>query len=315
MRVVVVGAGGVGGIIGGLLARSGVEVAFVARGAQLQALRERGLSVESPRASFRLDRVEASDDPASLAPADVVLVAVKAWQVAEVAPRLAPLVARGGFVIPLENGVEAADTLARAVGEERVAGGLGHLAVWLEGPGKVRHVGELLRVTMGERRGGSSARLEALAAALRAAKVDVVLSEDVEAASWEKFLFIAAFGGVGALTRAPIGVVRALPETRALLVSAMEEIAALARARGVRIAPDAVAKALATIDSFPPDVTASMQRDIQGGRPSELFDQNGAVVRMGKEKGVRVPVNEVIYGALLPQEQAARRGAAGARQP
>jgi 2-dehydropantoate 2-reductase len=310
MRVVVVGAGGVGGVIGGLLARSGVEVAFVARGAQLAALRERGLTVESPRASFRLERVEASDDPSALAPADVVLVAVKAWQVAEVAPRLAPLVARGGFVVPLENGVEAADALARALGEDRVVGGLGHFAVWLEGPGKARHVGELLRVTMGERRGGSSPRLEALAGLLRAAKVDVVLSPDIEAASWEKFLFNAAFGGVGAVTRAPVGVVRSIPETRALLAAAMEEIAAVARARGVRIASDAVTRALATIDAFPPEVTASMQRDIQAGRPSELFDQNGAVVRMGKEAGVRVPVNEVILGALLPQEQAARRGAA-----
>jgi 2-dehydropantoate 2-reductase len=301
--------------VGGLLARSGTEVAFVARGAQLAALRERGLGVESPRGSFRLERVEASDDPAALAPADVVLVAVKAWQVAEVAPRLPSLVARDGFAVPLQNGVEAADTLARALGEERVVGGLAHCAVWLEAPGAVRHVGELLRVTVGERRGGASARLEALAGALRAAKVDVVLSADIDAAVWEKFLFIASFGGVGAITRAPVGVVRSLPETRALLTAAMEEIATLARTRGVRIASDAVARALATIDAFPPDVTASMQRDLQAGRPSELFDQTGAVVRMAKAARVAAPVNDVIFGALLPQEQAARRGAPSARSP
>jgi 2-dehydropantoate 2-reductase len=143
----------------------------------------------------------------------------------------------------------------------------------------------------------------------------VVLSPDIDAAVWEKFLFIASFGGVGAITRAPVGVVRSLPETRALLTAAMEEIATLARTRGVRIASDAVARALATIDAFPPDVTASMQRDLQAGRPSELFDQTGAVVRMAKAARVAAPVNDVIFGALLPQEQAARRVAPSARSP
>ena len=306
MRIVVVGAGGVGALLGGLLARSGVEVGFVARGAQLAALREHGLRVESPRGTFHLPRVEASDDPAALAPADAVLVAVKGWQVREVAPRLAPLLAGGGFAVPLENGVEAADTLARALGEEQVAGGLCHLLAWLEAPGLVRHVGDNLRVTLGERRGPPSERLEALARALRGAHVDAAVTSDIEAASWEKFLFIAALGGVGAVTRSPIGVVRALPESRALLVGAMEEVSAVARARGVRLPPEAVARALATVDRLPADGTPSMQRDIQAGRPSELLDQTGAVVRMGREAGVQVPVNGFLFAALLPQEEAAR---------
>ncbi len=318
MRVVVVGAGGVGGLIGGLLAHSGVDVGFVARGAQLAAMRERGLTVESPRASFHLPRIEGSDDPAALAPADAVVVAVKGWQVAEVAPRLAPLLSRGGFVVPLENGVEAPDALARSLGEDRVVGGLCHLSAWIEAPGVIRHTGDILRVTMGERRssakpapasqGEAGSRLGPLAGALRAAKVDVVLSENIEGACWEKFIFIAGFGGGGAVTRAPVGVVRALPEARARVGAAMEEIAARARARGVRVADDAIATALATVDRFPPTVTASMQRDIQAGRPSELLDQTGAVVRMGRESGVSVPVNAFIFAALLPQEQAARRG-------
>lgn len=306
MRVAVVGAGGVGGIIGGLLARAGNEVAFVARGATLAALRERGLEVQSPRGEFRISPVEASDDPAALRPAEVVLVAVKGWQVKELAPRLAPLVAPDGLVLPLENGVEAAPTLAAALGEERVAGGLCHLFAWVESPGVVKHVGDLLRVTMGERRGGGSPRLERLAAALRAAKVDAVVSPDVEAATWEKFLFIDAFGSVGAATRAPVGQVRSLPESRALLRAAMEETAAVGRARGVRLPPDAVDKALALIDGVRPDSTASMQRDIQGGRPSELFDQTGAVVRLAAAAGVDAPVHRFLYAALLPQETAAR---------
>jgi len=309
MRIAVVGAGGVGGLVGGFLARAGAEVAFVARGAQLAALRERGLRVESPRGSFHLPRVEASDDPAALAPADVVLVAVKGWQVREVAPRIGTLLAKGGFALPLVNGVDAADVLARALGEERVVGGLCRLFAWIEAPGVIRHAGEMLRVTLGERRAGASPRVEALAAALRAAGVDAVVSPDIEASAWEKFLFLAPFGGVGAVTRSPIGVVRSLPETRALLIGAIEEVAAVGRARGVRLPADAVAKAIAVVDSLKPDSTPSMQRDIQAGRPSELLDQTGAVVRMAREGGIAVPVHTALFAALLPQEQAARRRA------
>ena len=310
MRIVVVGAGGVGGLIGGLLAHSGVDVSFVARGAQLQALREGGLRVESPRGTFHLPRVDASDDPAALRPADAVVLAVKAWQVPPIAPRLAPLVAQGGFAVPLENGIEAPDTLARALGEERVIGGLCHLFAWLEAPGSVRHRGDLLRVMVGERRGGGSPRVEAFAEALRAARIDVLVARDIEAAAWEKFLFISPFAGVGAVTRAPVGVLRSLPETRALLTSAMEEVAAVARARGVRVGSDVVHKTMAAIDRLAPETTASMQRDIQAGRPSELLDLAGAVVRTGREAGVPVPVNTFLFAALLPQEEAARRGTA-----
>ena len=310
MRVAVVGAGGVGGLIGGLLARAGTQVAFVARGDHLAAMRANGLRVDSPRASFTVTPVQASEDPAALGTVDVVLVAVKGWQVRDIAQRLSPLFGESTFAVPLENGVEAGNDLARVLGEERVAGGLCHMLSWMEAPGRIRHVGQILRVTLGERRGGASPRIEALAAALRAAEVDVVVSEDVEAATWEKFLFIEPFGAVGAVTRAPIGVTRSLPETRQLLVAAMNEIASLARARGVNLAPEAVARSLELLDKLPADGTASMQRDIVAGRPSELFDQTGAVVRLGKDAALPVPIHVCLYAALLPQEQTARRSAA-----
>ena len=307
MRVAVIGAGGVGGLIGGLLARAGTQVAFVARGEHLAAMRANGLRVDSPRASFTVSPVQASEDPATLGTVDAVLVAVKGWQVREIAPRLQPLFGDDTFALPLENGVEAAEDLARVLGEERVAGGLCHMLSWVEAPGRIRHVGQILRVTMGERRGGSSSRIEALAAALRGAEVDVVVSDDVTAATWEKFLFIEPFGAVGAVTRAAIGVTRSLNETRSLLVAAMNEIAAVARARGVHLATEAVGRSLELLDKLPADGTASMQRDIVGGRPSELYDQTGAVVRLGKEAALPVPIHAVLYAALLPQEQAARR--------
>ncbi|MBI5069145.1 MAG: 2-dehydropantoate 2-reductase [Deltaproteobacteria bacterium] len=311
MRFVIVGAGGVGGLVGGLLQHAGQEVAFVARGAQLRALQAEGLRLQSPRATVHLPRVVAAEDPAELAPADAVLVAVKSWQVPEVATRLAPLLRAGGFAVPLENGVEAAGHLAAALGEERVVGGLCHMLAWLEGPGQVRHVGEMLKVTLGERRGApSSPRVEALAAALRAARVDAVVAPDVEAAVWEKFLFIEPFGAVGAVTRAPAAALRQLREARELLVAAMEEVAALARARGVRLPDGAVARAVEVVDRLPPDATASMQRDIVAGRPSELREQTGAVVRLARQASLPAPVHAFLWAALLPQEEAVRRARA-----
>ncbi|BDG03230.1 2-dehydropantoate 2-reductase [Anaeromyxobacter oryzae] len=309
MRIAVIGAGGVGGLLAALLARAGEEVSVVARGSALDAIRAAGITVDSPLGAFTQRVAAASDDPATLAPADAVLVAVKAWQVAELAPRLAPLVAPGGVVVPLQNGVEAAGRLAAALGDERVAGGLVNVLAWITGPGAVKHVGGPPRLTVGERgaRGKPpSPRLEALAAALGRGGAEATISGDIERASWEKFLLIGPWGAVSAVARAPIGVVRTVPETRALLEAAMEELAAVGRARGVAIPADAVARTLAFIDAVMPEATASMQRDVGAGRPSELDDQAGAVVRLAAAVGVPVPVHGFLLAALRPQEAAAR---------
>lgn len=309
MRFIIVGAGGVGGLIGGLLQRSGQQVAFLARGRQLQAMREGGLHVQSPRGTFHLPQVEASDDPAELAPGDVLLVATKGWQVQEVAPRLARLLGPGGVAVPLENGVEAAGHLATALGETRVAGGLCFLLSRIEAPGRIQHVGETLRVTVGERGGQAtgSRRLEELCTVLRAAHVDAEIAPDIDVALWDKLVFIEPFGAVGAVTRSPLGVFRTRRESRELLVSAMDEVAVLARARGVRLPADSVARALQAVDRMPAEATASMQRDILSGRPSELGDQTGAVLRLAREAALAVPVHAFLWASLLPQEDAARR--------
>lgn len=309
MRIAVVGAGGVGGVFGGVLAHAGLEVSFLVRGRVLEAIRSRGLKVEGPFGS-RESRPFASDDVRELAargPFDAVLVAVKAGQVSELAPTLAPLVSGATVVLPLQNGVEAADHLAAALGDRPVVGGICHVFAWTEEPGVARTSGQLMSITMGERSGGKSPRLERLAGELRRGGLEVVVSEDVEAALWEKFLFIDPFGSVGAVTRSPLGALRSIPESRALLVSALGEVAAVARARGVRIREDAVAATLARLDSLPPESTASMQRDITAGRPSELNDQTAAVVRLGEACGVATPAHRFLLAALLPQERAARR--------
>jgi 2-dehydropantoate 2-reductase len=309
MRIAIVGAGGVGGLLAGLLARSGAEVVVVARGAHGEAIRDRGLSVTSPLGTFTTRVAAVSADPAALGPADAVLVAVKAWQVAEVAPTLAPLVAGGGVAVPLQNGVEAAGRLAAALGEERAAGGLVSVLAWIDGPGAVKHVGVAPRVKIGERgalAGRPSPRLDGLAAALRAAGVEVDVVPDVERATWEKFLLIEPWGVLGGASRAPIGVLRSTPESRALLVALQEELARVGRARGVALAADAPARTFTFLDAAPAEGTASMQRDLGAGRPSELEDQTGAVVRIAREVGVPVPLHEALHALLLPQEAAAR---------
>jgi len=308
MRIAIVGAGGVGGLLAGLLARAGRdEVVLVARGAARAAIAAEGIAVTSPLGTFTARPALVVEDPAAAGPCDATLVAVKAWQVAGLAPSLAPLLAGGGFVVPLQNGVEAAGRLAASLPPAQVAGGFSLMFAWAEAPGRIQHAGQPPRVVMGDRPGTAlAARFAPLVAALQAAGAGADVSADVEAGAWEKLLFVEPMGTLGAVTRAPSVAMRSTPETRALLAALVEEGAAVARARGVAIAPDAVARTLAKIDGTPPASTVSMHRDLAAGRPSELFDQTGAIVRLGREAGVPVPLHEAFLAALTPGERAAR---------
>lgn len=309
MRVAVFGSGAVGGYFGGRLAEAGADVSFIARGDHLRALRRDGLFVESPAGDFHLTPVDATDDPAELDPVDLVIVGTKAWQVADAARAMRPLVGPETMVLPLQNGVEATSDLAQALGPEPVLGGLCRIASAVVEPGRIRHMGIAPTVTFGELDNRVSDRVEALRQAFEIASgVRPEIPPDIHAAVWKKFLFIVALGGIGAITRVPIGASRAVPETRALLAGVMEEVAAVAEARGIDLGDSPVERALAFVDDLPEDTTASMQRDIAAGRPSELEHQNGAVVRLGSEVGVDTPLNRFIYHGLLPLERQARAG-------
>lgn len=306
MRIAVFGAGGVGGYFGGRLAQAGEDVVFVARGPHLEAIRRDGLTVESTAGDFVV-RPTATEDVRTAGPVDAVLLGVKAWQVKDAALALRPLLEGGGFVVPLQNGVEAADELAAELGAERVLGGLCKISSYVAAPGRIRHVGVAPRVEFGERDGRRSERVDRLRVAFeKASGVDAGTPGDINAAVWEKFLFITPLSGVGAITRMPAGVLRAVPESRSMLESAMREVFDVGRARGIGLRKDAVARTMSYIDGLPPDTTASMQRDILEGRPSELDYQTGAVVRLGRQSQVAVPVNEFIYWSLLPGERRAR---------
>ena len=307
LRIAVFGTGAVGGYFGGRLAEAGEDVHFIARGEHLAAIRERGLRVSSTEGDFLVRPARVTDDPSAVGPVDVVLLGVKAWQVPQAAEIMRPLVGERTFVVSLQNGIEAPEQLAAVLGASRVLGGLCHVLAYVESPGHIRHAGVAPYIRFGELEASSSTRAEALREAFsRARGVTAEIAPDIRVAMWSKFLFIAALSGVGAVTRAPIGVIRSQPESRRLLEQAFEEIYAVAVGNGIGLPADTVVRTLAFIDGLPADGTASMQRDIMQGRPSELEAQVGAVVRLGERRGIAVPVHRMIYAALLPLERKAR---------
>ncbi|MGD8968159.1 MAG: 2-dehydropantoate 2-reductase [Anaerolineae bacterium] len=303
MHIAVFGAGAVGGYFGGRLAQAGEDVVFIARGDHLKAMQTRGLRVDSIEGNFVIDPVHATDDPTEIGVADAVLVSVKAGQVSEAAEAMRPMVGPETFVVPLENGVEAPSQLAEVLGKQHVLGGLCRIISALVAPGHIRHSGISPTITFGELDRRRSTRADRLRQAFdKAEGVTPHIPSDIRVALWEKFLFIAALSGVGAVTRAPVGVLRSLPETRRLLEEAMAEILAVAQALGIALSPETVTETMAFVDGLPASGTASMQRDVMAGRPSELESQNGAVVRLGREAGVETPMHSFIYHSLLPQE-------------
>ena len=304
MRIVVFGSGGVGGYFGSRLVRSGEDVTFIARGEHLRAIQQRGLKVDSPIGDFDINPAKATDDIKQAGEVDLVITAVKAWQVPEAARTMKPVIGPATTVLPLQNGVDAPSQLAAQLGHGSVIGGLCKIVSYIVEPGHIRHAGFEPSITFGEFNNLRTDRVERLYEVFARAGVTATIASDIKAALWTKFLFIAPFSGIGALTGKSAAAIRT--ESRASLLKAMEEVEALARAQGIDLPLDAVEKAMGTVDSLPEDATSSMQRDIAAGRPSELESQNGAVVRMAKEVGVGVPTHELIYSTLKPLEMEAR---------
>src|SRR5262245_19558954 len=305
MRIAVFGAGSVGGYFGGRLALAGEDVVFIARGAHLQAMRAQGLRVESPRGDFTVPSVQATDDPTQVGPVDVVLVAVKAWQVPEAAQAMRPMVSPETFVVPLQNGLEAPVQVAAVIGAQHVMGGTCVISSAITAPGCIQHIGLEPSVTFGELDHGPSPRAECLRQAFVHAEVTAIVAADIQVAIWEKFMAIR-FGPIGAVARAPAGVLRGVPETPQMVEQACQETLAVARARGIALPEDSPAKTMAALDSIAPSIIASLQRDIVGGRPSELDALIAALVRLGAEVGVATPLHAFLYHSLLPQELRAR---------
>lgn len=309
MRIAVFGAGAVGAYFGGRLIETGKhDVSLIARGPHLEALQTRGLRIESPEGDAQLppDAFTATNSPEDVGQVDAVFVTVKTWVVPEAAVAIGPLVGDKTIVIPLQNGVEAPDQLTAEVSGGHVIGGTCRIFTDIVEPGVVRHTGVPPTITIGELDGSVSESVEELQAALSDAGIFATARADIRAAMWEKLIFVGPLGRVGAVTRVPIGVFRSVPRSRELLQTCMEEIAAVAAAEGVSLQPDAVEGAMKLADLAPVDGTASMQRDIASGRPSELEAQVGVIPRLGQRHNVPTSAHDAIYAALLPAELKAR---------
>jgi 2-dehydropantoate 2-reductase len=297
----------VGGYFGGQLAHAGADVALIARGAHLAAIRAQGLRVESILGDFTAYPRIATDDPAEVGPVEIVLLAVKSWQLAAAVAMLRPLLGPMTGVVPLLNGVDAPAQVAAALGPAHSLGGLCLISAHLVGPGVIRHTAVTPTIIFGELDNQPSERATAFHAACTRAEVATTIADDIQRAMWEKFLLITTWG-IGAVTRAPIGVWRSLPETRAMAEAAMREVVAVAHAHGVALSEAIIPRNLALFDTLPAATIGSMQRDILAGHPSELETQNGAVVRLARAVGVPVPTHAFLYASLLPQERLARQG-------
>jgi 2-dehydropantoate 2-reductase len=306
MRVVIFGTGGVGGYFGARLASVGEDVVFIARGEHLTAIRTRGLRVDSVMGDILIQPAEATDDPLEVGTVDAVLLGVKTWQVPDTGEAIRPLIGPGTFVVPLQNGVEAPFELQAKLGADYVVGGLCGAFSFIEGPGHIRHIGGATFIKFGELDNSISERVKRLRQAFIRADVSVEIPEDIHVALWQKFLFVVPFGGIGAVTRAPIGVLMNVPETRKLMEQGMREIYEVARVRNIDLPDGIVDKSMAFLDTVTDSGTSSLQRDIIAGKPSELDAWTGAVVRLGKEAGVDTPLHAFLYHSLLPMELRAR---------
>ena len=217
-----------------------------------------------------------------------------------------PLIGPKTIVVPLLNGVESPYQLAEALGTGHVLGGLAKIISVIGGPGHIRHVGAEPYIAFGELNNDRSERVEQLLKIFGEAGITAEIPPDINSALWAKFLFVVSLGGVGAISRAPIGVLRDFPQTRWMLEQAMNEIFSVAQARNIALPQDIITHTMAFVDTLPAGGTASMQRDIVEGRPSEIDSWNGAVVRLGQESAVAVHLHTFIYNSLLPLELKAR---------
>jgi 2-dehydropantoate 2-reductase len=307
MRIAVFGAGGLGGYFGARLAADGHEVALIARGSHRDALRSNGLTVAGPTGELHLAQVVATEDPTEIGEVDLVLLAVKTWQLSAAMVTMKPLVGGDTAVVTLQNGVDAADLVAAMYGRDKVLPGIAKVLTLLDSPGVIRHIGGEGSLTLGEWDNSATARVQRIRTALGEAGIPSPTPRDIRVELWTKFLFIAGIGGLGAVTDASFGTLRARPGMRRQVTAAMSEIEQVGRVNGIDLPQDIVATTMAFLDRQPEDGSTSLQRDIADGRPSELDAWTGAVVRLGSASGIPTPVNDLLYEVLSLRESSTER--------
>jgi len=297
MRIAVLGSGGIGGYYGALLAKAGHDVSFIARGAHLEAMQQRGLTLRTPDGDSTIP-VTAVADTRTVGAVDLVLFCVKSYDTEPAAQALAPLMARDTAVVTFQNGVDNVEAIASVVGSGTVLVGVVYIALQLAGPGMVQRTGGEGKIVLGELGGTLTQRVQRIASAFQQSGVPHQVSTDINRVLWEKFLFIAGVGGVTALARSGIGPLLASPEGRTLLTTSCEEIAAVARAERVPLPADAADRAVEQAATLPPQWRSSLARDLEDGRRLEVEALSGAVVRRGLKLGLPTPIHQTIAACL-----------------
>jgi 2-dehydropantoate 2-reductase len=302
MKIAILGAGGVGGYYGGLLAHNGHNVCVLARSANLAALKDRGIEIRAPGETFTVP-VQASDDVNDFGPVDCAIVAVKNYSLAEIAPAAALLARQGALIVPLLNGVEVVDRLvAGGVPQAHLVGGLTAISVVRIAPGIFERLSPFQRVVLGELAAQSKPerkqRIDAIVQAFREVGVEASVSADITADLWRKFAFIASMAAACGLSRSPIGPLRATPLGHLLIERAVREVVSVARARKVALADDEAERTIKTIDGLPADMKPSLLVDLEAGRLTEIDDLSGAVSRLGRACRVETPVHDTAAAAI-----------------
>jgi len=306
MRIGIIGTGGVGGYFGGKIARAGFDVTFISRGEHLKALQTNGLSLKSILGDFKIERITATDKIEDLREADLILICVKAWQVKEVALKLKSVIKENTVVIPLQNGVSAADELKEYINEANIVGGLCFIISKIESPGIINHFGIEPSIVFGEINNLKTERLNKIKEVFDNSGIKSKISDDIIADLWKKFITICV-SGLLAVTKTTYGELRELKQTREMMVDLLNEIYNLSQKIGINIISDFVDNTVTLIDNYPYNSTSSLTRDVWEGKPSEIDYQNGTVVKLGQKYGVETPINKFVYDCILPMELKARK--------
>ncbi len=306
MKTAIIGSGGVGGYFGAKLAQAGNEVTFLARGAHKEAMQTHGLKVKSVNGDFEVKNIKVTDQIKEIGQVDLIIIAVKAWQIKELREELNSILHDETLIIPLQNGVMAADELKEVISGKQVLGGVCRIISKIESPGVIHHIGIEPTILFGAFNKEENPTIQKVKAAFDQAGINSRISRDIEADLWKKFIGICV-SGLLAVTHTTYGECRELPETRQMMIDLLTEIYHLASAKGVDLKADIVEKTITAIDAYPYKSTSSLTRDVMEGKPSEIEYQNGTVVKLGKELGVEVPVNRFVYSCVLPREIKARK--------
>jgi 2-dehydropantoate 2-reductase len=300
MRIAVVGAGGVGGGFGAALAMAGADVSFIARGAHLAAMRNEGLKVQGPRGDIHLVPTHATDDPAGIGEVDVVLFCVKLWDVESAGQQIRPLIGADTAVIPLQNGIDAAERLIPILGPGAVMGGVAQISASITAPGVIQQVGTFMRMIFGELDGSRSQRAEDFLGVCQKAGFEATLSGQILTDLWMKFILLASNASMMAATRQPIGKLRDDPDLRPIFLAAYREVVDVGRAKGVALPADAVDQVVGFTSHMPPAMKASMALDLDRGNRLELPWLGGKVVELGRALGVPTPTHSMMVAMLKP---------------